>query len=577
MGSNSDFRILLEAKLDAKSIPAIQKQLLMEKVKLSATLDLEEFAKSKKSVRDQVSTLSKEIKHLMGDAVSSKEANQWAKEFYKQAVSGAEKADKAQNKLINAMGRVREATESARRAEEKRQATAQNRAANKALDDEYQKIQKINKAIAQSKVSSDVSKASKNYNSLATAAIPPGLKTDYETLISLSQKLNTNLTKKDKVAVWKEYQQVLAKVKNEVKQLTTAETKLASEQSRYNLTNRIKEFADKNSKTMGVKAYGSQINGYLNELNSSAQITKARLEEIRQGFVNIEGAARRSNKLGRSFMDSIKDQASKFGQWFGITAVIMKTITTIRQMVSAVYEVDTAMTNLYKVTDETDRRYSRFLDNANKKAQELGRTTSSFVTQSANWAKLGFNVDESAVLAEYSSIYSNVGEVDDATAVSDMVTAMKSFNIEATDAIDIIDSLNILGNKFATDSASLGEGLRNSAAALNMAGNDIHESLAMLTGATEITQNASETGNSLKILSMRIRGMKGNLEELGEEYENVGSISKIQTQILNRTMGTVNIFDDQGNFRSTYEILQGIAEVWDRISQTEQAKFCLCA
>lgn len=65
--------------------------------------------------------------------------------------------------------------------------------------------------------------------------------------------------------------------------------------------------------------------------------------------------------------------------------------------------------------------------------------------------------------------------------------------------------------------------------------------------------------------------MKGELEDLGEEYENVGSISKIQTQILNRTGGAVNIFDDKGNFKSTYEILKGISQVWSKISQTDQA------
>ena len=42
----------------------------------------------------------------------------------------------------------------------------------------------------------------------------------------------------------------------------------------------------------------------------------------------------------------------------------------------------------------------------------------------------------------------NVGEVDDATAVSDMVTAMKAFNIEASDAITIVDALNTLGKVY---------------------------------------------------------------------------------------------------------------------------------
>lgn len=61
--------------------------------------------------------------------------------------------------------------------------------------------------------------------------------------------------------------------------------------------------------------------------------------------------------------------------------------------------------------------------------------------------------------------------------------------------------------------------------------------------------------NALKILSLRLRGMKGELQELGEEVdENVTSISKMQTQILNLTGGKVNIFNDDGDFKSPYEI-----------------------
>lgn len=65
--------------------------------------------------------------------------------------------------------------------------------------------------------------------------------------------------------------------------------------------------------------------------------------------------------------------------------------------------------------------------------------------------------------------------------------------------------------------------------------------------------------------------MKGELEDLGEEYDNIESISKIQTQILNLTSGKVNIFDDNGNFRSTYDILKDISEIYDKLSDTDKA------
>lgn len=67
------------------------------------------------------------------------------------------------------------------------------------------------------------------------------------------------------------------------------------------------------------------------------------------------------------------------------------------------------------------------------------------------------------------------------------------------------------------------------------------------------------------------RTMKGELEELGEETEGVENISKMQGQILNMTKGKVNIFDDLGNFRSTYDIVKDIADVYYELSSTDQA------
>lgn len=66
--------------------------------------------------------------------------------------------------------------------------------------------------------------------------------------------------------------------------------------------------------------------------------------------------------------------------------------------------------------------------------------------------------------------------------------------------------------------------------------------------------------------------MKGDLEALGEEVdENVDSISKIQTHILNLTSGKVNIFDDEGNFRNIYNIMEDISKIYYDLSDPERA------
>lgn len=370
----------------------------------------------------------------------------------------------------------------------------------------------------------------------------------------------------------KEYQKLLEKTKNlltQVKGQKSNELISNGDNRRISLVNELNNYLQKN--TAMTKQSKQVIIEWINTLNSADDMTGGTFDNLMAQFKGLDAELRAANKLGLSWADKFKQAVEKFGGWAIATGSVMEMWNLFRRMPKEVYNIDTSMTSLYKVTDETEKKYTEFLNNASSKAQDLGRSISGLVEQTADWAKLGFDIDQASELAQISSIYSNVGEVDDATAVSDLVTAMKSFNIEASDSIAIVDSLNKLGNEFATDSAALGEGLKKSASALSLAGNDINQTLAMITGGTEITQNASEMGNALKVLSMRVRGMKGELEALGEEYENVESISKIQTQILNQTNGAVNIFDKNGNFKSTYEILKGISKVWSDISQVDQA------
>lgn len=306
-------------------------------------------------------------------------------------------------------------------------------------------------------------------------------------------------------------------------------------------------------------------------LASADDITRKTFDNIKSDFETLDATLRSSGQLGLSWTDILKQAWKKFKGWGFATGTLTTVYNQLKKMPEAVYEIDTAMTELYKVTDETDTRYNKFLTSACSNAKELGRSVSSLVEQTANWSKLGFNINDAEELAKVSSIYANVGEVDDDTAVSDLATAMKAFNIEASDSITIVDSLNKLGNEFATEAASLGEGLKNSASALALAGNDINQTLAMLTGGGEITQDVGNLGNALKVVSLRLRGMKGELQEIGEEYEDIEDISKIQTQIYNLSKGKVNIFNDDGTFKSTYEQLKEISEIYFELSDPDRA------
>lgn len=78
--------------------------------------------------------------------------------------------------------------------------------------------------------------------------------------------------------------------------------------------------------------------------------------------------------------------------------------------------------------------------------------------------------------------------------------------------------------------------------------------------------------NALKVVALRLQGMKGALEELNEPVDDLMEVSKIQTQILNLTQNQVDIYDQANDkFRSTYDILKDVSEIWDTLSSTERA------
>lgn len=394
-------------------------------------------------------------------------------------------------------------------------------------------------------------------------AITTSLQSTFDSMKGMSgQEL---ITQADKLE--KEFQSVKISVE-QAKLSYDKFTRPVSDEKISSLIIKINNFLKQN--TAITKESKVQLENYVKEL-SGGNISLERWTSINNQLISIKASMSILDKFGKSLKDQFSQAAGTLTQYFSIARGFSLVFDQLQKIPKAVYEIDTAMTNLYKVTDETEKKYISFLDSASYSAYNLGRSVSSLVDQTANWAKLGFSLDEASRLSEISSIYANVGEVDDDTAVKDIVTAIKAFNIEAENSITIVDSLNKLGNEFATDAKSLGEGLRNAASSMAVAGNDINQTLAILTGGGEITQNVGELANGLRVVSMRLRGMKGALQELGEEYEDIESISKIQTQIYNLSKGTVNIFKDDGSFKSTYDQLKEISEIYFDLSDSDRA------
>lgn len=332
---------------------------------------------------------------------------------------------------------------------------------------------------------------------------------------------------------------------------------------------KIQDFIDKNSRINQDSGLSAEFNKLMMSVQNADRSAKS-LNELTARFNSLKSVVMSKGLTGRSLGDELSFIASKIGLKAMIGGATYQALNYLKQMVSVVKELDTGMTNLKRVSEETESTYQKFMTSAANQARDLGSTMQQVIDATTDFSRLGYNLKEASELANNALMYSNVGDLDINTATDDIVSSMKAFNIAAEDSIKIVDTFNILGNKYALASADVGQGLRESASALATANNTMEESAAMITAITEITQDSASAGNALKTLSMRLRGASSSLEAAGEDTDGMcNSVSKLREKI--KGLSGVDIMLDEDTFKSTYQIMGEIADKWADMSDINRA------
>lgn len=308
---------------------------------------------------------------------------------------------------------------------------------------------------------------------------------------------------------------------------------------------------------------------------SFTDMDKDALRKLLSDFDILDKKITIAGKKGKTFAGIIASAYEKFGGWMLVTKSLTAAVRSLRAMWENVKNLDTAMTELKKVTNETADTYERFFDTASARAKQLGTTISDTINATADFARLGYSISDASELADAALVYKNVGDgIEDISESSEsIISTMKAFGIEAKNAMLIVDKFNEVGNNFAISSKGVGDALMNSASALQSANNSLDESIALVTAANSTIQDPEKVGTALKTISMYLRAAKTEAEEAGESTDGMAnSVSELRTEILRLTGNRVDImFADGKTFKSTYEIMKDLSKVWSSLSDVTQA------
>lgn len=349
-------------------------------------------------------------------------------------------------------------------------------------------------------------------------------------------------------------------------ELADAQKLIAYEKQRLEI--RLKGI-EANRKGLTSESYANKIGDGISNLNgSTTSEVREKVKQLNLELQKLDQNARMKglqvgNKNIMSFGESIKATATKLGIFVSTAMVLNQVQRSIRDATSYIIELDSAMVNLRKVTDETSQTYERFLGRMHDVALQLGTQSNLMVDATTNWAKTGKNLEEASKLAENTILLTKVGDIDNVnTAQQYMVAPLKAFNIEAEKSITLIDKYNNISNNMATTVQDVGEALNISSSSLSVAGNSLEQSIALISTAESTTkQGGSVIGNALKTISLRLATFKDDetgelIPSLADDLERLG----------------VSAVDSAGQIRSTFDILKDLGKIYKDLDKNTQLK-----
>lgn len=398
---------------------------------------------------------------------------------------------------------------------------------------------------------------------------------EYETLLNELKGKDASLVTSEDIAQ-------LDKYEKKIKDTIATVTNMSASEKGYNFVSGQKEL-DKIHKLLNENSKMSseakaKIKAYYAEIESGNPSMS--LDKIHGEILKIYNAEVEAGRAGRTLWDTLKNSgfhqiAAQMAGMFGVYDVI----NLGKEGFNVVRELNTALTEMRKVSDETVQSLKDYQATTFDTADAVGTTAKQIQNSTADWMRLGESMNQAAESAKDANVLLNVSEFEGIDEATESLVSM-SQAYKDLDKMDIIDVLNNIGNNYSISTDGLATALKDSASALVTANNDLNEAVSLTTAGNAITQDPSKVGAGLRTISLRLVGTeeaKQELSDLGEETDGmITTVSKLRDTIIDATKAAssdgkgFDILDSNGNYKSTYEIMQGLADLYDNIVKKDK-------
>lgn len=262
---------------------------------------------------------------------------------------------------------------------------------------------------------------------------------EYETLLNELKGKDASLVTSDDINRLDNYEK-------KIKDTIATVTNMSASEKGYNFVSGQKEL-DKIHKLLNENSKMSseakaKIKAYYAEIESGNPSMS--LDKIHGEILKIYNAEVEAGRAGRTLFDTLKNSgfhqiAAQMAGMVGVYDVI----NVIKQAASTVTELNTQITELAKVSEQSSKQIYADFDSYADIAKEVRGTISDTIAATADWSKNGYSIPDAKQLAEISQLYKNVGDgIDIDTANESLISTLKGFQLEADQTEHIVDVFN---------------------------------------------------------------------------------------------------------------------------------------
>ena len=269
------------------------------------------------------------------------------------------------------------------------------------------------------------------------------------------------------------------------------------------------------------------------------------------------------------YTKAVNNQSSALGKAFKQFTLYHIAVRSVKkalnEAVKTVQELDKYLTEQAMVTGLSRKQTYELVSSYQELALQCGATTKEIAQVSTEYMKQGKTIEESLTLTKAAVSAAKVARVSVGDSVNYLTTALNGFRLSAEDAMKVSDKFAAVAASSATDYDELAIALSKVASQANLAGMSIDYTTALLTKGLETTREAPETmGTALKTIIARMR----ELGDYGETLEDGIALNNVESQL--QYVG-IELRDQQGELRSTEDVLDELGKKWDTLNKNQQA------